>query len=247
MKGFRDYCQGHQSRVKNNWGHNQSAIDKSSETRRQQYASGERKVWCDGLTKETSSIIAEYSKKISLDLDRSKKISNSLTGKSKSIEHIEKITADRKKYWADPIHKEEQSHRRMLFIKNNGLEVISKLEDKFAAMLDNLKIKYHRQHYVRDIKGLFDFYLNKTLLVEIHGDFWHCNPSTKYQIPKYDHQRNNIKMDVIKKEWCIKNNVTLLIFWESDINNNPSEVVRVLLNEIKCHNDLHPSLNFGVK
>ena len=98
LKGFRDYCQGHQSRVKNNWGHNQSAIDKSSETRRQQYASGERKVWCDGLTKETSSIIAEYSKKISLDLDRSKKISNSLTGKSKSIEHIEKITADRKKY-----------------------------------------------------------------------------------------------------------------------------------------------------
>jgi hypothetical protein len=50
LKGFREYCQGHQARVHNNWGHNQNAIEKSAETRRQQYASGERKVWNDGLT-----------------------------------------------------------------------------------------------------------------------------------------------------------------------------------------------------
>jgi hypothetical protein len=53
LKGFRDYCQGHQSRVKNNWGHNNKAINNSSKTRREQYASGDRKVWNDGLTKET--------------------------------------------------------------------------------------------------------------------------------------------------------------------------------------------------
>lgn len=52
-KSFTDYCAGHQSRVHNNWGHNPKAIEASAETRRQQYASGERKVWCDGLTKET--------------------------------------------------------------------------------------------------------------------------------------------------------------------------------------------------
>ncbi len=52
LKSFREYCHGHQSRIKNNWGHNPTAIANSSETRRQQYASGERKVWNDGLTKE---------------------------------------------------------------------------------------------------------------------------------------------------------------------------------------------------
>ena len=41
-KNFREYIQGHQSRVHNNWGHNQSAIEKSAETRRKQFASGER-------------------------------------------------------------------------------------------------------------------------------------------------------------------------------------------------------------
>ena len=51
--GYTEYSKGHYSRVHNNWGHNQSAIDKSSETRRQQYKNGERKVWNDGLTKET--------------------------------------------------------------------------------------------------------------------------------------------------------------------------------------------------
>jgi len=52
LKGFRDYIAGHQSRVHNNWGHNKKAIEKSAETRRQQYASGERHVWNEGLTKE---------------------------------------------------------------------------------------------------------------------------------------------------------------------------------------------------
>lgn len=50
LKSFRDYCQGHHSRIVNNWGHNQKAIEKSAETRRKQFAAGERKVWNDGLT-----------------------------------------------------------------------------------------------------------------------------------------------------------------------------------------------------
>jgi hypothetical protein len=48
--GYKDYAKGHYSRVKNNWGHNISAQLKSAETRRQQYASGEREVWNKGLT-----------------------------------------------------------------------------------------------------------------------------------------------------------------------------------------------------
>ena len=57
LKGFRDYCQGHQSRVHNNWGHNPKAIENSAETRRRQFDSGERTVWNDGLTKETSDSV----------------------------------------------------------------------------------------------------------------------------------------------------------------------------------------------
>jgi hypothetical protein len=55
LKGFRSYSAGHQSRIKNNWGHNATAIAKSSETRRRQFNSGERQVWNIGLTKETDN------------------------------------------------------------------------------------------------------------------------------------------------------------------------------------------------
>jgi len=60
---FRIYAKGHLPRVHNNWGHNQKAIDKSSETRRQQYANGERESWCKGLTKETDSRVNELAEK----------------------------------------------------------------------------------------------------------------------------------------------------------------------------------------
>lgn len=50
LKGFTKFCQGHQSRVHNNWGHNKKAIANSTETRKKQFNLGERKVWNDGLT-----------------------------------------------------------------------------------------------------------------------------------------------------------------------------------------------------
>ena len=56
IKGFRELCKGHYSRIHNNWGHNQKAIDKSSETRRKQFANGERTVWNDGLTINDSRV-----------------------------------------------------------------------------------------------------------------------------------------------------------------------------------------------
>lgn len=245
LKSFRDYCQGHQSRVKNNWGNNPKALKRSLNTRKERFANGEITTWNSGLTAETDDRVKEYGEKISENKERSERISDALTGKPKSEEHIKKITNDRKQYWSNPIHREEQSHRRMMYIKENGLEVKSKLEDIFAKFLDDLKMHYHRQHYVREIKGLFDFYLTDKLFIEIHGDFWHCKPGTKYEIPKYDHQKNNIKMDTVKEKWCCDNNITLLKFWESDIHSSPSEVVRILLNEVKCHNNIHPSLNFG--
>lgn len=55
-KAFCELCHGHYSRIHNNWGHNQKAIDKSAETRRQQYASGERHTWNDGLTIDDSRV-----------------------------------------------------------------------------------------------------------------------------------------------------------------------------------------------
>ena len=60
-----EWVRGHVSRVRNNWGHNQKAIENSANTRRKQYKNGERKVWNDGLTKETDNRLADAGLKIS--------------------------------------------------------------------------------------------------------------------------------------------------------------------------------------
>jgi hypothetical protein len=81
VRGYGDWIRGHISRVKNNWGHNESAKENSSKTRREQFKSGDRKVWNDGLTKEvdnrvklnglgrklayTDEVKMEYSKRMS--------------------------------------------------------------------------------------------------------------------------------------------------------------------------------------
>jgi hypothetical protein len=59
--GYKEWIRGHISKIKNNWGHNQTAIDNSSKTRKEQFEKGERSVWNIGLTKETDIRVKKYS------------------------------------------------------------------------------------------------------------------------------------------------------------------------------------------
>lgn len=60
QRGFAEYVRGHHSRVKNNWGHNQSAQKKSQDVRREMHKRGEIPIWNKGETKETDSRVATY-------------------------------------------------------------------------------------------------------------------------------------------------------------------------------------------
>ena len=58
IRGFREYRKGHVARVKNNWGHNKKALEKSQEKRRQMHKDGEITIWNKGLSKETDERVA---------------------------------------------------------------------------------------------------------------------------------------------------------------------------------------------
>jgi len=66
----------------------------------------------------------------------------------------------------------------------------------------------------------------------VDGDFWHCNPDTHHN-PVCKTQEKNIKNDKIKNDWASNNNITLLRFWENDINNNVKQVKETLLEHCK--------------
>jgi len=109
----------------------------------------------------------------------------------------------------------------------------SKLEEKFKFILDILDIKYQHLFYIKPIKAFYDFYIPEyNLLIEIDGDFWHCNP-TKFPKAEYISQQKNILRDQIKNEWAQENGYKLLRFWEDDINNNIKQVKQILLENLK--------------
>jgi hypothetical protein len=68
QKGYREWIRGHKARVQNNWGHNSSAIEKSANTRREQFKNGERHVWNIGLTKEKDDRVKQYGVKSSYSI-----------------------------------------------------------------------------------------------------------------------------------------------------------------------------------
>lgn len=67
---------------------------------------------------------------------------------------------------------------------------------------------------------LFDFHiLNSNLLIEVQGDYWHCNPDI-YPMPINPYQKWAKKKDFLKKDYANKKGYKILYLWENDIKKN---------------------------
>ena len=233
---FREFKHGHYVRTTGGF-YSPDGARKSGETRKQRFEAGELQQWNKGKTYEETygeERAQQLKDDISSNEERAKKISESLTGKPKTEEHVRKITEDRRNYWGDETHRLEQRERRMQYIIKNGFEVRSSLESLFADLMRERDIKFHEQFYVSEIPALYDFKIQgRQILIEVHGDYWHCKPGTKFEIPTYAAQISNLKTDKIKSDWARDNGYTLVIFWESDINNDPEKVLSELLSYIE--------------
>ena len=126
--------------------------------------------------------------------------------------------------------KDKMSNSAVQRILKTGKVKRSGLEYKFEGILELLEIKYIHSYFIKDINKIYDFYIPEyNTLIEIDGDFWHCNPNTKYALPECKTQHINIENDKFKSQWAVDNGYKLLRFWENDINNNIKQVKQVLL------------------
>jgi hypothetical protein len=145
QKGYSEFILGHAARVNNNWGHNQAAFEKSLETRRKMWESGEIKGWCAGLTKDDPRVAAIIEKMNTPE--RAKKISTSLTGKSKSEEHRKKISENMSVYWGKEENRARQSLRQAECVKNGMLTKATRIHDYY----DNPKKSSSSTLYYRSL------------------------------------------------------------------------------------------------
>jgi very-short-patch-repair endonuclease len=111
----------------------------------------------------------------------------------------------------------------------------NKLEARFEEFLKELglveHVDYEFQHKVSS--AYYDFLIKKSrILIEVDGDFHHCNPNTIHKDPKYPMQVKNVKNDIRKNGIATDNGYKLLRFWEMDINENTETVKETLKREL---------------
>jgi len=233
--GYSEYKVGHSSRIKNNWGHNEIAKIKSKETQKKLYSEGKLVIWNKGLTIEDERV-KNYSEKIHSNPERGKNISKKLKGVKKSSEHIDKIKEHTKLRWEDKLERDKQSERLILrLLKNNYRNKKTKLEETFENFLKLIgfknKVDYIYQYQVSS--AIFDFFIiNKNTLIEVDGDFHHCNPNTQHKIPNYPIQLKTVSNDIRKNRISEEHGFKLLRFWEKDIKETPELIIETLKKEL---------------
>ena len=229
---FNEYVNGHNSRIINNWGHNPIAIKNSAQTRREQYASGERKTWIDGkkwedvFTQEEIKILKE---KIYTS-ERNNKIREYQTGRPKSPEHAEKCRENGRK------EENKEKIRQSIYkrINEGKFNLSSNLEKEFIeTYIEPLNLEFKTQYYIKDIKQYCDIYIpSKNLIIECDGSFWHSDPRLFPEGPRYDYQIKKVEKDKIKNVYLLNNGYNLLRIWEYDIIHNPKYVKNLLTEHI---------------
>lgn len=233
-KGFSKYIQSHHNRVpgKNNFHKNPETHKKAITTQKENWKLGKYKGWWENDTKETKDKIEGIKEKLRNNKERGLKISNSLSGIPKSQETKNNISIKQKeRFKNNPQLKHDASIRRIKWLKRKLKNKKTILEEKFETILNLINLKNEFQYEYKH--RLFDFYLNDyNVLIEVDGDFYHCNPEI-YNEPIYDSQRITIENDKYKNEICKNNGITLLRYWEKDINERPEWIINDLKSKLK--------------
>jgi very-short-patch-repair endonuclease len=233
-KGFSKFIKSHHNRVpgKNNFHKNPETHQKAIETQKRNWKEGKYKGWWEDKTPETLKKIEGIKEKLRNNKERGNIISKKLKGVPKTEESKRKLSITQKKRYNDnPKLRENASNRRIDWLKTKLSNKKSKLEKKFESILNLLNINNIYQY---NFKGkLFDFYLEKyNILIEVDGDFYHCNPNSKHKEVIYETQILTKKNDNFKNNLCSKYNITLLRYWEKDINERPEWVISDLKEQL---------------
>jgi G:T-mismatch repair DNA endonuclease (very short patch repair protein) len=214
-----------QKNIAKGWHHSEEAKKKMSENRKGKKHSEEtkNKMSVDRCGEKHPMFGKHHTE------ETKKKLSSSLKGKTfdhmfkkLSEETKKKISEASKKQWADPQKKEMLSIAAKNRMKSRSFLENSqntKPELIFENILKALNISFRTQE---KLKFVYDFYIpGSKLLIDINGDFWHCNP--KFYDSTFLHPIRKIiakdiwKEDFIRKEFAENNNYKYQAIWEDNL------------------------------
>lgn len=97
------------------------------------------------------------------------------------------------------------------------------IEREVESILKIIDIPYNTQ-----VKGngyIADFMIYNNKIIEVQGDYWHCNPKV-YDNPINEVQRLNIKNDKRKEKIYTQLGYKVLYIWEYDLNNDYDNCIK---------------------
>lgn len=110
---------------------------------------------------------------------------------------------------------------------------LNKIETKICNILKSLDVSFVAQASVD--KYNVDFLIDNKYIIEVYGDFWHCNPQ-KYSADYYNRGKKKTAAEIWQRDQCRKEKFEALGYkfmslWESEINSSH----KVLSKKIKQH------------
>lgn len=231
-RGFSKFVNGHNSSTSDNNFHKDPKTKiKSAKTQSENWKNGKYKGWWENDDKETKDKIETIKEKLRNDKKRGEKISKALKGIPKSDKHKKNCSISQiKRYSENPELRNVLKKRRIKWLKRK-LKNPTKLEIKFKNIFGLIGLvegnDYEFQYEFKN--RLFDFFIiGKKILIEVDGDFYHCNPESEHKTPTYKVQELTVINDTYKNMLCIENQISLYRFWEKDINERPEWVISEL-------------------
>ena len=157
----------------------------------------------------------------------------------------------RKDWYANVYSKTDEwrEKKRMDAVKILESGVISKTNSKPQQLVDSIldknNIKYEREKGIKYY--CIDNFLENNLMIEVQGDYWHCNPIKFHdKINKTQYER--IPKDK-RKHTYVKNTygIEILYLWESDLYNDLTKCEKLILEYIKTNGKLENYHSFNYR
>lgn len=108
----------------------------------------------------------------------------------------------------------------------------SKIESEVLKWLKDEEIRISQQFSLG--KFYFDAHVIDTnVLIEVNGDYWHCNPRVYLSGPINEMQKRMMRRDFAKKAFAKSKGYKLITVWENDVRKDSSSSKQWVLKKIK--------------
>jgi very-short-patch-repair endonuclease len=185
--------------------------------------------WCKGMKNSGDPRFGKNKGKTLEEIcgeEKAKRVKKNLSEKAIQIQSDpilkEKASKRFSEYWGKPVNKTRQSENRTKWIEENNFYT-SKLEQKFKEILEKQGILEKHQFRISNSLGnkVYDFKLkNKKFIIEIDGNYWHCNPNKFKTGPVSAKQSSNIENDNLKNFIACVEGYQVYRVWEDEFNHN---------------------------